>query len=97
MQLTQLEFSWGLRWGALNVNTHLNVFRHECRILCRAFLEILTFTCPLVRRDVQTFFDKGWLVLLPEEDIVQKYVNGGKPDFNGDVRDSILFCSKCMC
>jgi hypothetical protein len=64
-------------------------------VLCRAFLEILT--CPLVRRDVQAFFDKGWLVLLPEEEIVQKYVNGGKPDFNGDVRDSILFCSNRVC
>jgi hypothetical protein len=33
MQLTRLEFSWGLRRGTLNVDTHFNVFRREYHIL----------------------------------------------------------------
>jgi hypothetical protein len=49
------------------------------------------FTCPLVREDVHALFDKGGFILLPEDDVVEKYRRGGKPDFNGDVRGPVLF------
>jgi hypothetical protein len=55
-------------------------------------LEIFTF--PLVRKDVNALLDKGGFILLPEDDVVEKYRDGGNPDFNGDVRDSILFAQK---
>jgi hypothetical protein len=46
-----------------------------------------THSPPLVRRDVHALFDKGWVMLIPEQDEVRKYLRrGGKPDFNGDVR-----------
>jgi hypothetical protein len=50
-------------------------------------LEILR--CPIVRRDVHALFDTGRFILLPDEDVVQTYQDGGKPDFDGDVRDLI--------
>jgi hypothetical protein len=40
---------------------------------------------------VHALFDKGGFILLPEGDVVDKYMNNGKPDFDGDVRDSIAF------
>ena len=40
---------------------------------------------------MHALFDKGWIILVPEGDIVQKYVDGGIPDFDGDVRDSVSF------
>jgi hypothetical protein len=47
--------------------------------------EILT--SPPVRKDIHALFDEGKLILLPEPDIVYEYMEGGKPDFEGDVCD----------
>jgi len=44
-----------------------------------------------LRRDAHALFDTGRFILLPEDDVVEKYMKGEKPDFNGDVRDSIVF------
>lgn len=40
---------------------------------------------------MHALFDKGGFILLPEDDVVEKYMEDGKPDFNGDVRDPVLF------
>jgi len=34
-----------------------------------------------LRRDVYALFDKGGFILLPEDDVVEKYMEGGEPDF----------------
>jgi hypothetical protein len=59
--------------------------------VCGDSTSLKIFTCPLVRRDVHALFDKGGFILLPEEDVVEKYMRGENPDFNGDVRVPVLF------
>jgi len=48
-----------------------------------------------LRKDAHALFDKGGFILLPEGDVLEKYRRGGKPDFDGDVRDLIL--AQCTC
>jgi hypothetical protein len=66
-----------MRCGTLNVDPRLNAFRREYRVL-RPYFFLENFTCPLVRKDARALFDKGGFVLLPDEDVVQKYGDGGK-------------------
>jgi hypothetical protein len=37
------------------------------------------FTCPLVRKDVHALFDKGGFILLPEGDVLEKYMEVENP------------------
>jgi hypothetical protein len=45
---------------------------------------------------VHALFDTGRFILLPDEDVVQTYRDGGKPDFDEDVRNLIL-AQMCVC